>query len=127
MGLKKINLIKKLCLKKEFNISLAESCTGGLLSSLFTKLPGSSEFFEGSYIVYSNDFKINALDVPAEIIEKYGAVSKECCKQMVINLSKITHSNISLSITGIAGPGGSTKTKHFFSPSRSDLVVQSSR
>ena len=109
MGLKKINLIKKLCLKKEFNISLAESCTGGLLSSLFTKLPGSSEFFEGSYIVYSNDFKINALDVPAEIIEKYGAVSKDTSIQMAKCLYKKAKTKIVLSITGVAGPDGGTK------------------
>ena len=88
MILKKINLIKKICLEKEFSISFAESCTGGLLSSLFTKLPGSSKFFEGSYIVYSNEFKIKLLNVPSKIIKKYGAVSKNTSLQMAKFLHK---------------------------------------
>jgi len=109
MILKKINLIKKICLEKEFSISFAESCTGGLLSSLFTKLPGSSKFFEGSYIVYSNEFKIKLLNVPSKIIKKYGAVSKNTSLQMAKFLHKKTNTKIVLSITGVAGPDGGTK------------------
>ena len=106
---KKIKLIKKICLEKEFNISLAESCTGGLLSSMFTKLPGSSKFFEGSFIVYSNEFKIKLLNVSSKIIKKYGAVSKNTSLQMAKSLHKKTNTEIVLSITGVAGPDGGTK------------------
>ena len=105
------NKIVNQLVKKKIKISFAESCTGGLLSSLITSIEGSSKVFIVGLVTYSNLSKIKILKVPKKIIQKYGAVSKECCKQMVINLSKITHSNISLSITGIAGPGGSTKTK----------------
>ena len=72
MYIKKIKLIKDKCRDKKFNISLAESCTGGLLSSLFTQIPGSSEFFDSSYVVYSNKSKINALKVSPLIINRYG-------------------------------------------------------
>ena len=109
MHLKKIRLIKKFCKDKEFNISLAESCTGGLLSSLFTQIPGSSEFFDSSYIVYSNKSKVNALKVPLRIIKKYGAVSKNTSLQMAKLLYKNTKTDIVLSITGVAGPDGGTK------------------
>tara|TARA_B100000965_G_C19595910_1_gene760220 strand:- start:3229 stop:3717 length:489 start_codon:yes stop_codon:yes gene_type:complete len=109
MYLKKINSIKNICLKKEYDISLAESCTGGLLSSLFTKLPGSSKFFEGSYIVYSNKLKITLLGVPSGIIKKYGAVSKNTSQEMAKSLYKKTKTKIVLSITGVAGPDGGTK------------------
>ena len=107
----KVKLIKKKCIENNFNISFAESCTGGLLSSLFTRIPGSSQFFEGAYIVYSNKLKVKALNVPAKIIKKYGAVSNECCKVMVQSLYKISQSKICVSITGIAGPGGGSKKK----------------
>jgi len=109
MYLKKIKSIKKLCNDKGLNISFAESCTGGLLSSMFTKIPGSSEFFDSSYIVYSNKSKVNALNVPSKILKKYGAVSKETSLQMAKSLSKKTNTNIVLSITGVAGPDGATK------------------
>ncbi len=109
MHLKKIRLIKKLCKDKEFNISLAESCTGGLLSSLLTQIQGSSEFFDSSYIVYSNKSKVNALKVPLRIIKKYGAVSKNTSLQMAKLLYKNTKTDIVLSITGVAGPDGGTK------------------
>ena len=82
MFLKKIKLIKNLCKDKNLNISLAESCTGGLLSALFTQVPGSSEFFDSSYIVYSNKSKINSLGVSSAIIKKYGSVSKNTSLDM---------------------------------------------
>ena len=106
----KVKLIKKKCIENNFNISFAESCTGGLLSSLFTRIPGSSQFFEGAYIVYSNKLKVKALNVPAKIIKKYGAVSKNTSLQMAKLLFKKTKTNIVLSITGVAGPDGGTKS-----------------
>ena len=106
--LKKVTNILK---KKKLQISFAESCTGGLLSSSITSISGSSKIFSFSLITYSNKSKINFLKVPKKIIQKYGSVSKQCCLSMVNNLSKISKSNISVSITGIAGPSGGSKNK----------------
>tara|TARA_B110001452_G_scaffold245578_1_gene230351 strand:- start:170 stop:640 length:471 start_codon:yes stop_codon:yes gene_type:complete len=103
-------LVRKL-IKKKIKVSFAESCTGGLLSSSITSKSGSSKIFNLGLITYSNKAKINILKVPKKIIDKHGAVSKECCLSMVKNLSKISKANISLSITGIAGPNGGTKLK----------------
>ena len=97
--------------KKRFTVSFAESCTGGLLSSVITSVSGSSKVFKLGLVTYSNDAKIKILKVPKKIIKKYGAVSHETCLCMVNNLSKISKTKISLSITGIAGPKGGTKTK----------------
>ena len=108
MNLKKLH--KKL-IDKKLTISVAESCTGGLLASNLTKLPNSSKYFQMGLITYSNEAKIKILKVNKNIIQKYGAVSKECCEVMVKNLSKISKSKINISITGIAGPGGATKDK----------------
>jgi len=104
------NLVKKL-IKKKLKISFAESCTGGLLSSTITSVSGSSKVFNLGLVTYSNKAKIDVLKVPNKIIKKYGAVSKECCLSMIKNLSKISKANISVSITGIAGPKGGTKLK----------------
>ena len=106
-----IDKLHKKLIKKKITISLAESCTGGLLSSKLTKLSGSSKYFKMGLITYSNNAKINILKVKKSIIDKYGAVSQECCKSMVENLSKLSKSKINLSITGIAGPKGGTKNK----------------
>ena len=106
-----INKLHKKLIKKKTTLSIAESCTGGLLSSKLTKLSGSSKYFNMGLITYSNNAKINILKVKKSIIDKYGAVSKECCKSMVENLSKLSKSKINLSITGIAGPKGGTKNK----------------
>jgi nicotinamide-nucleotide amidase len=103
-------LVKKL-IQKKLKISFAESCTGGLLSSTITSISGSSKIFNLGLITYSNKTKIDILKVPEKIINKYGAVSNECCLSMVKNLSKISRANISISITGIAGPNGGTKLK----------------
>ncbi|MDA7767789.1 CinA family protein [Candidatus Pelagibacter sp.] len=97
--------------KKKLKISFAESCTGGLLSSSITSISGSSKVFNLGLITYSNKAKIQILKVPKKIIGRYGAVSKECCLSMVKNLSRISKANISVSITGIAGPNGGTKLK----------------
>ena len=104
------SLIKKLNTKK-LKISFAESCTGGLLANTITSISGASKVFNMGFITYSNQAKIKILKISKNIIIKYGAVSPECCKAMVVNLSKISKANINVSITGIAGPNGGTKKK----------------
>ncbi len=106
-----IQSIHKKLIKKKLTISVAESCTGGLLAHNLTKLANSSKYFQMGLTTYSNQAKIKILKVNKNIIKKYGAVSNECCRAMVQNLSKISKSKINVSITGIAGPGGSTKNK----------------
>ena len=106
-----ILLLHKKLIKKRLTISVAESCTGGLLAHNLTKLANSSKYFQMGLTTYSNQAKIKILKVDKNIIEKYGAVSKECCKSMVQNLDKISKSKINISITGIAGPGGASKNK----------------
>ena len=103
--------IVKLLSKKRLKISFAESCTGGLLSSSITSISGSSKVFTLGLVTYSNQSKINILKVPKRIIMKHGAVSYETCLSMVKNLNKISKTNISVSITGVAGPKGGTKQK----------------
>ena len=106
-----IQLLHKNLIKKKLTISVAESCTGGLLAHNLTKLANSSKYFQMGLTTYSNQAKIKILKVNKNIIDKYGAVSNECCKAMVLNLSKISNSKINVSITGIAEPGGGTKEK----------------
>ena len=103
--------IVKLLIKKKLTISFAESCTGGLLASTITSISGSSKIFNMGFVTYSNNSKIKLLKVPKKTISKFGAVSYETCLSMVKNLSKISKSNISISITGVAGPNGGTKEK----------------
>ena len=105
------NKVVQKLIKKKLKVSFAESCTGGLLSSSITSISGSSKIFNLGLVTYSNKAKMHILKVPKKIISKYGAVSKECCLSMVKNLSKISKANISISITGIAGPNGGTKLK----------------
>ena len=103
--------IVKLLSKKKLTVSFAESCTGGLLASSITSVSGSSKVFSMGLVTYSNKAKTKLLKVTKKNISKYGAVSYETCLAMVKNLSKISKSNISISITGIAGPNGGTKEK----------------
>ena len=103
--------IVKLLSKKKLTVSFAESCTGGLLASSITSVSGSSNVFSMGLVTYSNKAKTKLLKVTKKTISKYGAVSYETCLAMVKNLSKISKSNISISITGIAGPNGGTKEK----------------
>ena len=103
--------VVKLLSKKRLKISFAESCTGGLLSSSITSISGSSKVFTLGLVTYSNQAKTNILKVPKKIIMKHGAVSYETCLSMVKNLYKISRTNISISITGLAGPNGGTKQK----------------
>ena len=102
-----ISLIKR----KKMKLSIAESCTGGMLSSTITSVSGSSKVFTMGLVTYSNQAKIDILKVPQKIIKKYGAVSLQCCLSMVNNLSKISKSKVCVSITGIAGPKGGSKQK----------------
>ena len=104
------NIVKKLA-KKKLKISFAESCTGGLLSSSITSISGSSKVFTIGLVTYSNQSKISLLKVNKKTILKHGAVSYETCLSMVKNLSKISKTNISVSVTGVAGPKGGTKQK----------------
>ena len=103
--------IVRLLTKKRLKISFAESCTGGLLSSTITQISGSSKVFTIGLVTYSNQSKVNTLKVAKNTIKKYGAVSYETCLSMVKNLNKISKTNISVSITGIAGPKGGSKKK----------------
>ena len=103
--------IVKLLKRKRLKLSVVESCTGGMLSGAITSVSGSSKVFTMGLVTYSNQSKNHLLKVPKQIIKKHGAVSIQCCFTMVNNLSKFSKSNIAVSITGIAGPGGGTKQK----------------
>ena len=109
-----MSLTKKIILlikRKKMKISIAESCTGGMLSSAITSVSGSSKVFTMGLVTYSNQAKTSILKVPQKLIKKNGAVSVQCCLAMVNNLSKISKSQICVSITGIAGPKGGSKQK----------------
>ena len=103
--------VVKLLSKKKLKISFAESCTGGLLSNSITSISGSSKVFTLGLVTYSNQAKMTILKIPKKIIMNHGAVSHETCLYMVKNLNKISKTNISVSITGVAGPKGGTKQK----------------
>ena len=102
-----ISLIKR----KKMKLAIAESCTGGMLSSTITSVSGSSKVFTMGLVTYSNQAKTSILKVPQKIIKRYGAVSVQCCLAMVNNLSKISKTKVCVSITGIAGPKGGSKQK----------------
>ena len=103
--------IVSLLKRKKLKIAVAESCTGGMLSSSITSVSGSSKVFTLGLVTYSNQAKTSILKIPKKIISKYGAVSVQCCLAMVNNLSKISKSKACISITGIAGPKGGSKQK----------------
>lgn len=103
-------VIKKL-IKKDIALSVAESCTGGLLSLKITNIPGVSKIFNMGLIVYSNNAKSLILKIPLSSIQKYGSVSNQIAKKMVENLKKISKSKLCISTTGITGPSGGTKNK----------------
>ena len=109
-----MSLNKKLILlikRKKMKLAIAESCTGGMLSSAITSVSGSSKVFVMGLVTYSNQAKTSILKVPQKIIKKYGSVSVQCCLAMLNNLSKISKSKVCVSITGIAGPKGGSKQK----------------
>ena len=103
--------IVRILTKRKLNISFAESCTGGLLSSTITSINGSSKVFTLGLVVYSNQSKIKVLKISKKIIRKYGAVSEQVCLAMAKNVAKVGKSNISISVTGVAGPNGGTRKK----------------
>lgn len=144
MSYLKAKHLSELLVSKGFTISVAESCTGGSLSSSLTSISGASLYFNCGFITYSNQSKIDMLGVNPESIEMYGAVSEKVAHEMVAGVGQRSHSNLAISITGIAGPSGGsaskpvgmvcigffcdgsvTTTTQFFSGSRSDIVSQS--
>lgn len=104
--------IARILFKKSMKISVAESCTGGLISSRLTDVAGSSAYIQENYVTYSNKAKVKLLGVDKKIIEEHGAVSEECAKAMAEGLFKTVSCDISLVTTGIAGPGGATADKN---------------
>ena len=144
MSYLKARHLSELLVSKGLTISVAESCTGGSLSSSLTSISGASSYFNCGFITYSNQSKIDMLGVNPESIEMYGAVSEKVAHEMVTGAGQRSHSNLAVSITGIAGPSGGsaskpvgmvcigffcdgsvTTTTQFFSGSRSDIVSQS--
>jgi nicotinamide-nucleotide amidase len=101
----------ELLTKKELSLSTAESCTGGLIAKLITDVPGASKIFAGSVVAYSNEIKQNILNVPKDIIDRYGAVSHETVEAMANNIKSIFKTDIAVSVSGIAGPGGEQPSK----------------
>ncbi len=104
-------IVKLLIKRKKLKIAVAESCTGGILSSAITSVSGSSKVFNLGLVAYSNQSKIKVLKVSKKIIRKYGAVSEQVCLTMAKNVAKIGKTNMSVSVTGIAGPSGGTRKK----------------
>ena len=97
----------KLCIKKSVTISTAESCTGGALSASITSEPGASRIFAQGFVVYSNLAKLQILSISDTTLQKYGAVSEQIAEEMAYGCRKIANTTIGISVTGIAGPGGS--------------------
>jgi len=140
----KIQTLSQLLIDQSLTLSVAESCTGGSLSALLTSVSGSSTYFDRGYITYSNQAKIDMLNVDAKVLDQFGAVSEQTATQMVDGVIQNSHSDVAVSITGIAGPTGGTtekpvgmvcfgfciKDKHFvetqnFSGDREAVVVSS--
>ena len=110
MKKKNKKIVTKL-IKKKIKVSVAESCTGGMLAQNLTSVSGASKIFTFGVVTYSNKSKTKYLNVPHKIIKRYGAVSEECCESMVSNLAKITKTKLCIAITGVAGPKGGTRKK----------------
>jgi nicotinamide-nucleotide amidase len=108
---KLIKQVHGLLIAKRQTLAIAESCTGGLLASLFTSLPGSSKYLTLGIIAYSNQAKENILRIPHRVISKHGAVSADTARAMAANIRKIAKTNYGISITGIAGPTGASVNK----------------
>ena len=104
-------ITSKLIKKNKFKLSLSESCTGGDIAKRITDISGSSDFFLGSIVAYSNSIKNSILDVPLDVLNNYGAVSKEVSELMALNVSKKFKTDISISCTGVSGPSGGTASK----------------
>ncbi len=104
-------MIYKLFSKNKLTLSVAESCTGGKISNMLTSVPGSSLYFKGGVVAYSNEIKINSLNVDKSIIEQYGAVSEQVVSEMAVNIREIFKTDYSVAVSGIAGPDGGTDLK----------------
>jgi nicotinamide-nucleotide amidase len=94
-----------------WRLAAAESCTGGLIAAACTSVSGSSDWFERGFVTYSNEAKIELLDVPAALVERHGAVSEEVACAMAAGVLRHAHAQLAVAVTGIAGPGGGTPTK----------------
>jgi len=110
-GTKTEQAVARMMFKNSMTISVAESCTGGLVSSRLTDIAGSSTYIKENYITYANEAKVKLLGVSKKTLDKYGAVSQECALEMVAGLCKKTNCDIALATTGIAGPSGSSENK----------------
>lgn len=119
--------LAKQCLEKDICLVTAESCTGGLVSAIFTEIPGSSKWFDRGYVTYSNNAKIKILGVSEKNLNKFGAVSQEIANEMSLGALKQSEANLSISITGIAGPEGGSENKPigtvFFSIAKKNKVL----
>jgi len=109
--LERISKIIKKFSNENIKIAVAESCTGGFVSHMFTNISGASKVFERGIVCYSNQTKINLLNVDPQIIEKYGAVSDNVVKQLAYNIRVLSNVDIGIGISGIAGPTGGTPEK----------------
>ena len=108
---KLLNQIAKTLTRKKFTLSVCESCTGGMLGSIITQVPGSSKYFPGGIIAYSNEVKQKIVGVKPTTLKKYGAVNAEVVREMAQGVRKRFKSDIGIGITGIAGPSGGSKRK----------------
>ena len=104
-------LISEKLKERKQTLALAESCTGGYISHLITSLAGSSQYFKGGIVAYSNEIKMKILHVDEQIINQYGAVSKEVVEQMARNLLSVFNVDYGVAVSGIAGPGGGSAEK----------------
>ncbi|MCL2337240.1 MAG: nicotinamide-nucleotide amidohydrolase family protein [Firmicutes bacterium] len=103
--------VAALLTKRGLTMAAAESCTGGLIMKWLTDLPGSSRYFVGGVVSYSNEMKINLLGVPAQVLDSYGAVSEQTARAMAEGICRVTGASLGLGVTGIAGPDGATPGK----------------
>jgi len=144
MSYLKAKKLTELLISKNMSIAVAESCTGGLLSSSLTSIPGASSYFNCGFITYSNESKIKMLNVDSQTIELFGAVSERVAYEMAVGAGQNSQSDLAISVTGIAGPSGGTAEKpvgmvcfgfyvegevstttQFFSGVRSEIVSES--
>ena len=111
MSYLKAKKLTELLISKNMSIAVAESCTGGVLSSSLTSIPGASSYFNCGFITYSNESKIKMLNVDSQTIELFGAVSERVAYEMALGAGQHSQSDLAISVTGIAGPSGGTAEK----------------
>lgn len=110
-GKPEAELLLDLLRQKKLHISTAESCTGGMIATSLTAIPGSSDVVNGGIVSYTNEIKHNVLGVKTETLEKYSAVSEECTREMAEGAAKLLNTEVSVSVSGYAGPSGGTAEK----------------